>query len=386
MANRNKKLNKELGKGLYRRSNGKISARFTSISGKRIEKYFDNEKDAKEWLEEAKYKDRHGGIVLPSDMSVDAWFDFFIEEIKKPTVRPNTWRNYIERYKQNIKPYIGGMNIGRVTELNCIHILNKMTDDYKNSTIYQTYITMNCMFRSAVRYKHIAVNPVCFKEKGIPKSKRADADTKIRFLSIEEQKKFLKAAEGTSNYPQYRLILETGLRSGEVIGLKWSDIDFEKRTISVNRSLEYRYSTKEWKWGEPKNRSYRAIPMTDVCYQLLCEVREKQKCSDVVIADEQFKDLVFINRKGLPTKNSAYDTTLFKLADKAGIERFSMHPLRHTFATRCIEAGMRPKTLQILLGHKSLSVTMQTYVHVTMEAKAEEMQKFAEYLNEKEAS
>ena len=78
------------------------------------------------------------------------------------------------------------------------------------------------------------------------------------------------------------------------------------------------------------------------------------------------QDLVFINfRTGMPNKNSSYDTHLYKLCDEAGIKRFCMHALRHTYATRAIESGMQPKTLQKLLGHSSLKMTMDRYVHVT---------------------
>lgn len=78
---------------------------------------------------------------------------------------------------------------------------------------------------------------------------------------------------------------------------------------------------------------------------------------------------MFLCRKGTPVKNSTYDTALFKICDKAKIPRFSMHILRHTFATRCIEAGMKPKTLQMLLGHSNIGITMNLYVHTTEEEK-----------------
>ena len=117
--------------------------------------------------------------------------------------------------------------------------------------------------------------------------------------------------------------------------------------------------------------------MTDVCYKLLMGLREKRKHMKVI--SMEFKDFVFLNRKGTPTKNSTYDAHLNKLTEKAGIANFSMHTLRHTFATRCIEAGMRPKTLQNILGHSSINITMNLYVHVTDEASKEEMDKFAKY-------
>ena len=103
--------------------------------------------------------------------------------------------------------------------------------------------------------------------------------------------------------------------------------------------------------------------------------RQKVKLREIKVINMQFKDYVFLCRKGEPTKNSAYDTSLFKLCDKAGIRRFSMHVLRHTMATRCIEGGMRPKTLQVILGHANVGITMNLYVDVTEEEKFKEVEK-----------
>ena len=89
------------------------------------------------------------------------------------------------------------------------------------------------------------------------------------------------------------------------------------------------------------------------------------------------RDLVFINqRTGAPAKNSSYDTHLYKLCDKAGIDHFSMHALRHTYATRAIESGMQPKVLQKLLGHASIKTTMDRYVHVTTDTLGNAVQQF----------
>ena len=201
----------------------------------------------------------------------------------------------------------------------------------------------------------------------------------MRALTIEEQKAFLEVAWKSSNYNQFAFLLQTGLRTGEMIGLKWSDIDFEEEVIHICRSMEYRHSTKEWRIGPPKSKSgYRDLPMTQECKRLLLAQKEKVKALKVINKD--FAEFVFLCRKGEPTKNSAYDTTLFKLADKAGIDRFSMHVLRHTYATRCIEAGMRPKTLQMLLGHSNISITMNLYVHVTDDEKKKEVGKIEEML------
>ena len=82
-------------------------------------------------------------------------------------------------------------------------------------------------------------------------------------LTLQNQRLFLKTIRGNTYEYQYRFLLQTGLRTGEMIGLKWSDIDFEKRTLTVNRSMEYRYSVGEWRIGEPKSKSgYRTVPLT----------------------------------------------------------------------------------------------------------------------------
>lgn len=92
------------------------------------------------------------------------------------------------------------------------------------------------------------------------------------------------------------------------------------------------------------------------------------------------KDLVFINwRTGEPAKNSSYDTNLYKLCDEAGIKRFCMHALRHTYATRAIESGMQPKVLQKLFGHASIKTTMDRYVHVTDDSLSKAVQQFEEH-------
>lgn len=90
---------------------------------------------------------------------------------------------------------------------------------------------------------------------------------------------------------------------------------------------------------------------------------------------------MFLCRKGTPIKNRTYDTVLFKICDKAQVPRFSMHVLRHTFAARCIEGGMKPKTLQIILGHSNIGITMNLYVHTTEEEKLKEIELVVDALN-----
>lgn len=380
---------KDCGKGIYQRKDGLYSARFVDKAGKRHEKYFQTLPEARNWIEDAKYADKHDDVFVATDTTVDEWFEFWIENIVGD-LAPNTLRNYRERYVRNIQPVIGKMLIANVKPMHCKKVFIQMDADYAGSTIRQAYITMGTMFKAAKMNDLIAKHPM----DGVRFTKPVRAVDDIHYLTREEQRLFLETARRSHNYNQYALILETGLRTGEMIGLTWDAIDFERRTLTVNKTLEFRHAQKVWRAGPSKTQqSYRTIPLTDKAYNILKEVwdsRSSRKESPLLSQTLEYmdrrtgvtswlvmRDLVFINwRTGEPAKNSSYDTHLYKLCDEAGIARFCMHALRHTYATRAIESGMQPKVLQKLLGHASIKTTMDRYVHVTDETLDQAVKQF----------
>ena len=380
---------KECGKGICQRKDGLYYARFVDKTRKRHEKYLPTLPEARNWIEESKYADAHEDVFVATDTTVDQWFDFWIENIVGD-LAPNTLRNYRERYVHNIQPVMGKMMIANVKPMHCKKVFIQMDADYAGSTIRQAYITMGTMFKAAKMNDLIAKHPM----DGVRFTKPVRATDDIKFLTRDEQRVFLETAKRSRNYNQYALILETGLRTGEMIGLTWDAIDFEKRTLTVNKTLEFRHGEQYWRAGPPKTQqSYRTIPLTshayDILKQLYSQVSERKESellnSTLEYMDRRtgetaslcMRDLVFINwRTGEPAKNSSYDTHLYKLCDEAGIRRFCMHALRHTYATRAIESGMQPKVLQKLLGHASIKTTMDRYVHVTNDSMSKAVLQF----------
>ena len=267
------------------------------------------------------------------------------------------------------------MAIANVKPMHCKQVLIRMDADYAGSTIRQAYIAMGTLFKAAKMNDLIARHPM----DGVRFTKPVRAVDDIKFLTCDDQQRFLEVAQRSHNYNQYALILETG---------------FEKRTLTVNKTLEFRHAQKYWRAGPPKTQqSYRTIPLTNRAYDILKSIwdsRDNRKESPLLSQTLEYidrrtgttsqlvmRDLVFINwRTGEPAKNSSYDTHLYKLCDEAGINRFCMHALRHTYATRAIESGMQPKVLQKLLGHASIKTTMDRYVHVTTDSLDQAVRQF----------
>ena len=366
---------KQLGKGICQRTDGLYVGRFTNRYGKREQKVFSRLQECKQWLADSQYADEHSNIAYASEMTVKAWFDYWIE-MKERTVRPNTVRNYRERFAKNIEPLIGKFLLRDVKTLDCQRVMNQMADDgYRTTTINQTRIALYNMLDYAYQNDVIRKNPC----NAMVKSNIGKESRKKEALTLEQQKLFVQGIKGTAYENQFRFLLQTGLRTGELVGLKWSDIDFEKRTLTIARTMEYRHSTKEWRIGPPKSKSgQRTIPLTEEALAILKKQKSKNQSKDVISID--WIEFVFLSRKGEPVKNSTYDTALFKVCDKMHIPRFSMHVLRHTFATRCIEAGMKPKTLQTILGHANIGITMNLYVHTTEDEKLKEINQIADAL------
>jgi len=386
---------RECGKGIYQRKDGSYCARYSSRDGKRKTGYFKSLAEARNWLHDALCGSTVQNDETPmqektsSSMTVNQWVAFWMENLVCD-LAPNTRRNYQDRYQKNIQPVIGDMAMEDVKPMHCKIVLNRMEKGYSGATMRQAYITMGIIFRAAVMNEIIVKHPM----DGVRFTKPVRAVDDFKCLTLDEQRKLLDTARRSHNFRQYAFLLETGLRTAELIGLTWDSVDWERHTLTVSKTLEYRHCTGVWRAGPPKSASsYRTIPLTQRAYEILLSCYNERfirKESSILDQSLEYmdrrngqkkhfvmKDLIFINwRTGEPTKNSSYDTHLYKLCEEAGIKHTSMHMLRHTYATRAIEAGVQPKVLQKLLGHSSIKITMDRYVHVTNESLLCEVEKF----------
>lgn len=367
----------------YLQREGKYRACFTDPLGKRREKTFSSQKEAENWLKIHRDSGKSFDFTPVAQSTLDDWFEYWCENISKNR-RSNTMRNYRERFRINISPAIGKKPLTLITSFDCQGIINHMErvpysegKYYANGTIEQAFNTMRVLFKAAVKYNMIKESPVNNIE--MKKYPHYNVDD-MKYLTLNKHKRFLEAAQNSSNYDAFQLMLETGIRPGELIGMTFDDVDWQNRTLTIKRTAWYRNG---WHIGPPKTRTgYRTIPLTQKAIDVLKNVQKRKKSicispkADEVLTytDEMtgrqqkivLRDLAFFSKQtGMPMRNNAYDSCLKCVCRRAGIKEISMHDLRHTYATRCVERGMSYKSLQKLLGHSSLKVTMDLYVHVS---------------------
>jgi len=358
---------KEIGTGITQTKKGSYLVQFVGVNGYRYRKTFKRISDARAWLEDSKYEDKHNKSTNISNITMDKWFEYWINDLNGQRLRYNTKKSYQGRYDNRIKPVMGKLQLKDVKPIHCQQVLN-LADSKGDSSGSMVKIRslMTMLFTSAIENQLITYNPVV---KSVKSAKKVPKERRV--LTQEEQKQFTEVGKDTAHYDEYMFILTTGLRIGELTSLKWSDIDWKNNAINI-RTTAYKVDD-EFEDNPTKTRaSRRTVPLTNKAREIL--INKKKENDELKIVNVQYYDNVFINCNGNLTTNQVYNKCLKKIIKKIGIvDAFSVHNLRHTFATRCIEAGMKPKTLQKILGHENIATTMDLYVHVTNDELMEEI-------------
>lgn len=372
----------KLPSGVTQRKDGLYVGRF-QYQGIRYNVTDQDMKKCADKLEKMKYEIKNGIYCKESIVTVNNWFHTWIEEYKESTVKKNTVETYRIIYKKHIKKSLGSRKIKEVRPEMIQRLYNSLKKDGSSKAMIQTVGTiLHSMFQQAYKNEMIQKNPVSMAT--IPKMKNKKEP---RVMTLEEQKLFMEYAKNEEIGDICELFLSTGLRSGELRGLEWEDIDFKNKVVHVTGTLCYSTET-GWRKDTPKTRtSKRDIPMLNNVEILLKRVKRRQMERKLYMGDKWqtvkgFENLVFLDVSGLPMYQSSLRSKIDKIQGKIvkdghEFERITPHTFRHTFATRCIENGVPPQVLKGILGHSSLSMTMDLYAHVLPDTKAKELQKIA---------
>lgn len=372
---------KELGVGITQRKDGVYQARYYDRWGKRKSIYNNNLRQLRKDLAEAVA----GNVRMTSikqEITLDMWFKRWMEVYKEKSIRPNTKREYTHIYEKNISPNLGRCLINSLNKTDIQQLIDKAHDEgYLYERQNKIKVILKDMLQRALEDELVAKNPVS----GI--KLRADKEIKADALTLSEQEIFFDCCRNTFYDNLFNVAVNTGLRPGELFALTDKDINFEEGYIDVNKTLVYqKYLTDECKTFHiepPKTKqSYRKVPMNSVCRDYLLKQFELKKIVSEKRPKEQ-NSYLFVSKFNTPLNSQMYSDAIKAVIKQINLMRpldnqfdlFSGHTFRHTFATRCLENGVEPKVIQDYLGHATLSMTMNLYVHVTNEKAATDIEK-----------
>ncbi len=369
------KNGKELPKGIVLRSDGTYMGRF-SYHGERKSIYGKDLKEVKQKLEDLRYELKHGTYAKVQNLSLNSWFDTWLDSYKKNTLKTGTYTIYKNQYNYYIRKRLGRKMMVDIRPEHIIKLYNELVEkEFATGSIKLISALLNGCFKQAERNGIIPKNPVSL----VPVPKGKSKKDRVVF-TVKQQELFLDYSRNSYLHDFFTLALMTGMRNGELRGLQWNDVDFKKRIIHVNHTLIY---TKEKGYflDDPKTKSSkRDIPMIDKCYDLLKQLHKESQ--ELTIINLNGKKFVFSLCDGGVITKDRVTIELNKILkdmrnDKINVDHITCHCFRHTFATRAIEQGMPPQVLKTILGHSNLSMTMDLYSHVLSDTKHEEMKKIA---------
>lgn len=284
---------------------------------------------------------------------IEEWLQY-----KKTTIKESSYLNYKFIIKTNIKKEMGEKNLEELLQYNFNSFVEQLMEKLSSKTVKDIMTVL----KAILKYAEIKYD-INFKISLI--STPAQITNEVEVFNDKDRKEMEKYCIQSKEIRDLGVLISlyTGLRIGEVCALKWSDIDFEKKYIKVNHTLQRVYVNKrETKvlYDRPKTKkSIRKIPMAKVLYEKLKEISKNYDNAAFVLTGSTKR---YYEPLG-------YRYIYRRILEKCDIEYKRYHQLRHTFATRCIKVGMDVKSLSEVLGHANVSITLNIYVHSSFETK-----------------
>ena len=300
--------------------------------------------------------------------TVGNWLEVWYENYAKIKMRPSTYLTYHGYIENHIKPQLGKIPLNDLTTLHLQQFYKKLLAEGRveriesqkqpkglsTKTVRNIHQIISSALKLAVEQRLIARNPAdgC----ALPKAEHKEMQT----LPVEQLTSFLREAKDSGVFALYYIDLTTGLRRGELLGLKWSDIDLEKGDLRVQRQIG-RIDGKIIEMPLKTKNAYRTLPLSADAINVLMQQRRKTGNSE----------WVFPSPTGGPMSPDSVLHMLHRVLKRAGLPKVRFHDLRHTFATLALQNDVDIKTVSGMLGHFSAGFTLDTYAHVTTSAKRE---------------
>lgn len=322
---------------------------------------FSTKGDARESLEQL-ISDYEQGGHIDKNMTVGQWFDAWLIVVKE-TRRPVTWAGYKETVDKRLRPVLGNI---RLADLNEEHIRKAYRElvavGYSNNTILGTHRRLSTALAAAHAERRLLHNPLrnVSPPKGVAARER-------KTWTFEETARFSSAVRNERDSAMWSLILTSGLRRSEVLGLRWSRVNLDRSEILIDTQRTITTYGDE-AVGPTKTRAgRRVIALSGWVLEEIKAWKAQQSALRLGSAKWEGGDYAFTTYWGKPYYPASLNKRLAELARKADVPVLSVHELRHTYASRALEDGVDIKVLSSVLGHSKVQVTMDLYQHVAPE-------------------
>jgi integrase len=357
---------------IYRRKDGRWVAQVT-VNGHLVYKYFRSQGDCRNWIKEMQAKIKEGLTLEGTKTTMGEFLDHWLSTAQY-TVRPKTWNQYSQVVRQHILPSLGNI---KLSEIRVDQIQSLCNIKLKGGTSPRLVRLIHAVIRRALNYAMqmglIGRNPALAVTKPILRKKE------MKTLTEVEVRTLLLAVKDTRYEALYHLAVTTGLRQGELLGLRWSDLDWKARRLKVQRQLQLLPKT-GFVFSEPKSAAgRRSILVGPATVEKLQAHFQRQQIERRILGERwKENELIFPSVVGTPMEWRNLVRHFKGILKKAGLPNIRFHDLRHTAATLMLQQGIHPKIVQERLGHSQINLTLDTYSHVLPDMQEEVAEKMDE--------
>ncbi len=346
----------------YKRKNGTWAAAMSLPDGRRKFYYGNTRDEVRRKLAAAVHAQDTGAFTDARGVTVGGFLDQWLADVVKPSVRQWTYMGYEVHVRLHIKPALGRVTLDRLTPMQVQALLNaKLKEGLSAKSVRGVRATLRTALNQAVRWGMISRNAATAVE--LPKTRRYD----IQPLTPAEARTFIDSIRGDRLEALYSVALTMGLRQGEALGLRWSDVDLEMGYLRITKQLQRVDGTLQ-RVELKTDRSRRTLVLPASINKGLMDHRSRQ-IEERAAAGEEWKEsgFVFTTPEGLPLEGTTVSRHFHRHLDRASLAQRRFHDLRHSCATLLLVQGVSPRVVMEVLGHSEIAMTMNTYTHVIPE-------------------